>query len=109
MVAHVMHISAHIAHTLLLIGDMRIMQFAHIWQISMQSMNVVIIFMSILPLLIHCIMASMHMAMQLRQSSIHRRISIDISISISIFCSPRLGWCNAICCESPETELLQGA
>jgi hypothetical protein len=65
---------------------MRIMQLAHIWHISIQSMKVLIIFMSILPLFMHSIMVSMHMAMQLRQSSIHRRISIDISISI--FTSP---------------------
>jgi hypothetical protein len=84
MAAHIMHISAHIAHILPHMGDMRIMQSAHILHISMQSMNMHIIFMSILPIFMQCIMASMHMAMQLRQSSIHRRISIDISISIVI-------------------------
>jgi hypothetical protein len=88
MAAHIMHISVHIMHIFPLMGDMRIMQLAHISHISMQSMNMVIIFMSILPLFMHCIMVSMHMAMQLRQSSIHRRISIDISISIVI--SPEL-------------------
>jgi hypothetical protein len=101
-----MHISAHIAHIFSLIGDMRIMQLAHIWHISIQSMKVLIIFTSILPLFMHCIMVSMHMAMQLRQSSTQRRISIDISISIfsspgSVWVMPE-GWC-----ESPETECFE--
>jgi hypothetical protein len=98
MIAHVVHISAHIAHISPLIGDMRAMQLAHIWHISMQSMKVHIIFMSILPLFMHCIMVSMHIAMQLRQSSIHRRISIDISISIFLLLVLGSPSC---CCESP--------
>jgi hypothetical protein len=101
MVAHAMHISAHIAHIFPHMGDMRIMPLADIWHISMQSMNMHIIFMSILPLLMHCIMVSMHMVMQLRQSSIHRRISADISI----FSSPELGFglCQTAVVDLPES------
>jgi hypothetical protein len=107
MAAHIMHISAHIAHIFPHIGDMRTMPLAHIWHISMQSINMHIIFMSILALAMHCIMVSIHIAMQLRQSSTHRRISIGISIEILRLLS-WFGWYRSAFPEFPHQKCFAG-
>jgi hypothetical protein len=90
IMAQLMHISAHIPHTLGHIGLMRMRHFMAISHMSMQSciMHIISadIFMS--PFM-HIIIVSLHIAIQLQQSSIQRCISCERSIAIIVVFSKR--------------------
>jgi hypothetical protein len=80
--AQLMHISAHIPHILGHIGLMRIMHFMAMSHMSLQSCIMHIISADILPSFMHIIIVSLHIAIQLQQSSIQRCISCVRSIVI---------------------------
>ncbi|HEV2646765.1 MAG TPA: hypothetical protein VGU46_10410 [Acidobacteriaceae bacterium] len=94
MVMHFMHISAHMPHICGHIGLMRIMHFMAMSHISMQSCIMHIISADmVMPLFMHIIIVSLHIVMQLQQSSIQRCISCVRSIFImGVFSS--FGFCG---------------
>jgi len=86
IVAQLVHISAHMPQTLGHIGLMRIMHFMAISHMSEQSCIIHIISADMLmPFFMHIIIVSLHIAIQLQQSSIQRCISFVRSIVIMGF------------------------
>jgi hypothetical protein len=85
MAAQLIHISAHMPQTLGHMGLMRIMHFMAISHMSEQSCIMHIISADIdMPLFIPIIIVSLHIAIQLQQSSIQRCISGVRSIFIMV-------------------------